>query len=179
MKVEVPKIARLLLDRAIDRSSIVATKVVGSGQFGKVYLAKQKMPNGKWIARAVKVVVGDANPENDALFVRETATLAPLDHPNINKLIGVCFTERPWLCVLELAEYGDLRKCLQNFRKKRFQLHPMEQLHLCKQIASGLQYLHSVRMVHRDIALRNILLGTNSQAKIADFGHARKYDEGR
>ena len=123
--------------------------------------------------------MGDANPENDAMFVRETATLAPLDHPNINKLVGVCFSERPWLAVLELAEYGDLRKCLQNFRKKRFQLHPMEQLHLCKQIASGLHYLHSQRMVHRDIALRNILLGTNSQAKIADFGHARKYDEGR
>lgn len=179
MKVEVPKIAKLLLDRAIERSTIVATKVVGSGQFGKVYLAKQKLPTGKWVARAVKVVVGDANPENDAMFVRETATLAPLDHPNINKLVGVCFSERPWLAVLELAEYGDLRKCLQNFRRKRFQLHPLEQLHLVKQIASGLQYLHSVRMVHRDIALRNILLGTNSCAKIADFGHARKYDEGK
>ena len=39
MKVEVPKIAKLLLDRAIDRTSIVATKVVGSGQFGKVQKA--------------------------------------------------------------------------------------------------------------------------------------------
>jgi serine/threonine protein kinase len=179
VKAELPKIARLLLDRAIDRSTIVATKIVGSGQFGKVYLAKQKKANGEWVPRAVKVVVGDANPENDALFVRETATLAPLDHPNINKLVGVCFSARPWLAVLELAEYGDLRKCLQNFRRKRFQLHPYEQLHLCRQIASGLQYLHGCRMVHRDIALRNILLGTDSCAKIADFGHARKYDEGQ
>ena len=131
----------------------------------------------KHLRRAVKVIA-DGDASQDAMFLAEAAIQAPLDHPNVLRLVGVSMDQRPWLAVLELAEFGDVRSFLKTLKKSDFDLRAAEQVHLAAQVAYGLEYLHSERIVHRDIAARNILLASHSTAKIGDFGLARDYDRG-
>lgn len=175
---------RMLADYPIDRATLRHVKEIGKGQFGKVYLSVQtQSERSGWSGqsgfrhcrRAVKVVA-DGDAANDAAFLAETAIQAPLDHPNVLRLMGVSMEKRPWLAVLELAEYGDVRSFLRTLKGKDFELRDSEKVHLAAQVAYGLEYLHSERIVHRDIAARNILLAGYSTAKIGDFGLARNYD---
>ena len=66
----------------------------------------------------------------------------------------------------QLLMQDDILWDFQTFRKKHFKIRPAEQVHLAVQIAYGLEYLHSKRIVHRDIAARNILLAGKCKAKV-------------
>jgi hypothetical protein len=85
----------------IARKRLKASKVIGAGQFGKVYRAAHKVDSATIVVRAVKVLVGKPTKAKDTEFLREAAVLAELDHPTITKLIGVNVEKRPWLAVLE------------------------------------------------------------------------------
>lgn len=58
-------------------------------------------------------------------------------------------------------------------------LRPAEQLELAIGIARGLEYISSNKLVHLDVAARNCLIAPNNVAKIADFGLAQRFDEGK
>lgn len=90
-----------LKDLHIDRVRLKASKVIGAGQFGKVYRAAHKVDSATVIARAVKVVIGTPSQLKDAEFLREAEILASLVHPAITQLVGVNVEKRPWLAVLE------------------------------------------------------------------------------
>ena len=71
--------------------------------------------------------------------------------------------------VLELLELGSLQNYLRNEGE---QISLRDQIHWCSDIISGLDYLASKSVIHRDIAARNILLNCMKIAKIGDFGMA-------
>lgn len=48
---------------------------------------------------------------------------------------------------------------------------------MCAQVSDALQYMHSKRFVHMDLATRNILVGAGTLIKVADFGLSRKYNK--
>ena len=78
------------------------------------------------------------------------------------------------LILLEYAENGDLF----NFLNKR---GPLDEATACKffvQTALALSYIHSYKMIHRDVKPENILLDGNKNAKLCDFGWSAEYDEG-
>ena len=52
-------------------------------------------------------------------------------------------------------------------------LYLLDLVSICRQVASALAYLASIKFVHRDIAARNCLVGENKAVKVADFGMAR------
>eukprot|EP00041_Stephanoeca_diplocostata_P006361 m.82189 g.82189 ORF g.82189 m.82189 type:complete len:835 (-) comp16321_c0_seq3:3762-6266(-) len=174
----IPLYEKQLAKYEVNRDDIKAIQVIGAGQFGKVYLSKQRMADNTCLRRAVKVVVGRQTEVKDALFLRECAILARLRHQNITKLEGISQSKRPWLAVLEFVQHGDLRKNLSLYERKGFQVTLTEQIYMSAQIVEGMRFLHQNRVVHRDLAARNVLLGKNSTVKIADFGHAREYTSG-
>ena len=96
------------------------------------------------------------------------AIMMSLDHPNIIKLYEVYDQPNCYVIVMELCEGGDLFKAVTQG------LTDYEQtISITKQILSALNYLHSQKIVHRDIKLENILLDATGNVKICDFGVSR------
>lgn len=76
------------------------------------------------------------------------------------------------MLVMELCAGGDML----NFVRKRKKLDELTAKILFKQVIEGIGYIHSQKILHRDIKLDNILLDGKGNVKIADFGVSKKVD---
>eukprot|EP00730_Choanoeca_flexa_P003250 TRINITY_DN11342_c1_g2_i10.p1 TRINITY_DN11342_c1_g2~~TRINITY_DN11342_c1_g2_i10.p1 ORF type:complete len:1254 (+),score=295.90 TRINITY_DN11342_c1_g2_i10:97-3858(+) len=174
-----------LFRRQIHRGDLKAHKQIGAGQFGDVWLADQKVPPGRGdmggntIKRAVKLLRNAATPAHKEEFLREAEVMLDLTHENLVQIIGVALQQKPWLCVLEFMNYGDLRSVLLACNEKDIQLQPYEMLVWCNQLAKGMTFLASKRLVHMDLAARNCMLGSRNIVKVGDFGLTHPYDPGQ
>lgn len=92
-----------------------------------------------------------------------------LKHPSILELYTFFQDHNFVYLVLELAHNGELNRYLK--QHKRTMTEP-EAANILKQVISGLQYLHSHKILHRDMSLSNLLLTKDMHLKIADFGLA-------
>ncbi|VDD78394.1 unnamed protein product [Mesocestoides corti] len=93
-----------------------------------------------------------------------------LTHPHVIRLYGVCKEDPIWL-VLEFADEGELRHYLLE-RQSRIPLTTL--VTFCHQLSSALAYLEGLRIIHRDVAARNVLVASDNCVKLADFGMARE-----
>ncbi|XP_041768551.1 mitogen-activated protein kinase kinase kinase 13 isoform X1 [Anopheles merus] len=100
--------------------------------------------------------------------------LRKLDHENIVKFKGVC-TQAPVFCIImEYCAHGPLHKKLQDSGGV---ITPQQLVSWSQQIALGMQYLHTHKIIHRDLKSPNILIGENDVIKISDFGTSREWNE--
>ncbi|KAF1323579.1 Tkl protein kinase, partial [Globisporangium splendens] len=133
---------------------------IGGGAFGKVYGAT-------WLGTSVVVKFMGYEDDNDAgneqMFLHELRIWYPLNHPHVIKLHGACHIGKRFF-VCEYAENGTLRNYLQ---RKESKVKTWKMLY---EIALGLQYLHEQNIVHNDLKGDNLLVGSDKNAKIADFG---------
>nr|XP_023881698.1 putative serine/threonine-protein kinase [Quercus suber] len=158
----------------------VATKdfspefITGGGRFGIVY--KARLSNG------VTVAIKRLNP--DAFkgfreFWAEMVTLGMLHHPNIVKILGYCMTSSDRLLIYEFFQNGSLDQWLPLEQKQdAATLSWGTRIQIVKGVANGLSFLHSLDkpIAHQDIKSRNVLLDSDFQAHITDFGLARGID---
>ena len=154
---------------------------LGSGSFGKVYLAQNKYTKEKVAMKVIK----KANKEllSDGEINDEIEILKKLDHPDIVRIIESFNTKDSYVLVTEYCEGGEL------FDQVRNQLSETQIAVIFKQLLSGLAYLHSHNIVHRDLKLENILIQEKEKSKtngedlfnikIIDFGTARIFDNKR
>jgi serine/threonine protein kinase len=105
------------------------------------------------------------------------ALLQYLRHPRVLILMGVCRdmgpTEGGMGLIFELMESGSLYDLLHGSSEDAVSNRPsdlMAKLTLCLDIADGMRFLHSSRVLHRDLKSANILLDRDGRCKIADFG---------
>ncbi|XP_029827128.3 mitogen-activated protein kinase kinase kinase 12 isoform X2 [Ixodes scapularis] len=140
--------------------SINNFKFVGSGAQGVVFL-------GQLGDECVAVKKVTDKSETDIKHLRK------LNHPNIVAFRGVC-TQPPSYCiVMEYCPYGQLYDALKNGRV----IPPATVVEWSKHIASGMNYLHSRNIIHRDLKSPNILISYNDVLKISDFGTSRQWNE--
>uniref|UniRef100_A0AAR2JS85 non-specific protein-tyrosine kinase n=1 Tax=Pygocentrus nattereri TaxID=42514 RepID=A0AAR2JS85_PYGNA len=96
-----------------------------------------------------------------------------LDHPHIVRLIGIIEKDPVWI-VMELYQHGELGHYLiENQHKLTNVTLILYSLQICKALA----YLEGVNMVHRDIAVRNVLVAKPDCVKLGDFGLSRYIEE--
>eukprot|EP00039_Didymoeca_costata_P030897 m.31988 g.31988 ORF g.31988 m.31988 type:complete len:1170 (-) comp8369_c0_seq1:1055-4564(-) len=131
------------------------------------------------IQRAVKTVKGNVGKKAMKELTMEAEIQSDLKHEHIVEFVGVCFSQLPLLVVFEYIMYGDLKKVLRTLSDKEILLRSPEQIYFCEQVASAMMYITSQKIVHLDLATRNLLLHAKSHIKLADFGLARRYTKGK
>ncbi|KAM0938010.1 putative protein kinase RLK-Pelle-L-LEC family [Dioscorea sansibarensis] len=149
--------------------------LLGIGGFGKVYRGVLPASN---IEVAVKRVSHESN-QGVREFVAETVSLGKLRHRNLVQLLGYCRRKRELLLVYEYMSNGSLDGYL--FSKGKNTLGWNMRFQIIKGVASGLLYLHEgwdKVVIHRDIKTSNVLLDSEMNGRLGDFGLARLYDHG-
>lgn len=144
--------------------------VIGRGGAGIVYHGK--MPSG--VEVAVKKLLGFGANSHDHGFRAEIQTLGNIRHRNIVRLIAFCSNKETNLLVYEYMRNGSLGEALHG--KKGAFLGWNMRYKIAIDSAKGLCYLHhdcSPLIVHRDVKSNNILLNSNFEAHVADFGLAK------
>ncbi|XP_042359169.1 protein-tyrosine kinase 2-beta-like isoform X2 [Plectropomus leopardus] len=156
----------------IDRGDIVLGKILGEGFFGEVYEGVYKKDSGERVNVAVKTCK-DCSPDVMEKFMSEAVIMKNLDHQHIVKLIGIIEEDPVWI-VMELYQYGELGNYLtQNQKTLTNTTLVLFSLQICK----ALVYLEGVNMVHRDIAVRNVLVASPDCVKLGDFGLSRYIED--
>lgn len=138
---------------------------LGKGKFGSVYLARLK-ENGFIVALKVLFKSQLQKGGCEHQLRREIEIQGHLDHPNVLRMYNYFWDNKRVFLVLEYAEHGELYKILQS--NKRFS--DAQAAVYMFQMADALQYCHSKNVIHRDIKPENLLVASNSELKIADFG---------
>ncbi|CAN0340079.1 unnamed protein product [Ectocarpus sp. 6 AP-2014] len=139
---------------------------IGEGSFGKVYKGRRKH-TGQTVA--LKFISKHGKSAKDIRNLRqEIAILRTLNHENIILMFDAFETDREFCVVTEYAQ-GELFEILQDDH-----MLPEAQVQkIAKQLVQALHYLHSNRVIHRDMKPQNILVGAHGRVKLCDFGFAR------
>ncbi|KAL6310140.1 kinase-like domain-containing protein [Sparassis latifolia] len=157
----------------------VRGELIGKGTYGKVYLALNAT-TGDMIAVKQVEIPRTASDKDDSRQVSvvealklESETLKDLDHPHIVQYLG--FEETPtFLSIfLEYVPGGSIASCLRKYGKFDEEVTKS----FIWQILSGLEYLHSKGILHRDLKADNILVETSGICKISDFGISKRTDD--
>ena len=152
---------------------------IGQGGMGSVFVATDIALERKVAIKALaSELCGDE--EFVARFEREAKATANLEHPNVILVYGVGRHQgRPFL-VMKWLQGESLARRLAQAKTAGKTIPPGETLNIVRQICSGLVYIHSAGLVHRDIKAGNIFLSPDGRATILDFGILRnlKVDDG-
>ncbi|CAI5461756.1 unnamed protein product [Closterium sp. Yama58-4] len=146
--------------------------LIGSGGFSDVYKGVDPSdPEVLWAVKRATVLSND--------FMNEVAAMARLKHPSLVPLLGYCIDyneqalQMEQIIVTQFMPNGDLAHWTEPGAK------PMtlrQRLAVLVDVADGLSFLHSRRIVHRDVKPANVLLDAHMRAKVADFGFMRKME---
>ncbi|CAD6196599.1 unnamed protein product [Caenorhabditis auriculariae] len=143
-------------------------KKLGSGIYGDVFLAAINYP-GFWNEQAVGKAVKQGRTNSAELsrkMIEEGRILLNLSHPNVVQMYGWCLDNHPFMLLLQYLPDGSL----DLFLLEKFEytsLHHLVQFAL--DAAQGLAYIHSQKIIHRNISARSCLLTRKGNVKISDF----------
>ena len=160
----------------ISRENITHISELGQGNFGMVMKGEARgvVSDQSSTLVAIKFLKEGSNTDARDDFLHEAVVVNQFDHPNILKLLGVCFDQEPYFITFEYMEFGDLNKYLRNKTISVSQLSSsltvQQSVDMAIDIAAGLEYLAKHHFVHRDLATRNCLINEKLLVKIADFG---------
>lgn len=170
-------------------------KTIGKGNFAKVKLAKH-VPTGKEVAikiidktqlnpGSLQKLFREVSRDEDWQIVKQRTNpilcnffqvriMKMLDHPNIVKLFQVIETEKTLYLVMEYASGGEVFDYLVLHGRMK----EKEARAKFRQIVSAVQYCHQKRIIHRDLKAENLLLDSEMNIKIADFGFSNEFTPG-
>ena len=156
---------------------------LGRGKFGSVHKMKCKKDNQIY---AIKIIeINEQITDQNKNINRELKILQDTNNnDNIEKFYGFFIDIFPdinsycYFLILEFIEGQDLQKVKIEFSKKNQNIDEKFIIFIFKGIVNGLDYLHKNNILHRDIALDNIMYdNTNRKIKITDFGFSAYFKE--
>ena len=142
---------------------------LGNGAFGVVYKVIDETYSNVYALKDV-MCLNDSDIRN---AIREVQTMNQISHENVISVIAAeQFQDARGLHMLILTEY-----CVGGTLNERLTRRSSEEINFkwIRQMAAALAFLHSRRIVHRDLKADNVLLTATEDVKLADFGLAREY----
>eukprot|EP01090_Pellita_catalonica_P022167 TRINITY_DN850_c0_g1_i1.p1 TRINITY_DN850_c0_g1~~TRINITY_DN850_c0_g1_i1.p1 ORF type:complete len:415 (-),score=49.50 TRINITY_DN850_c0_g1_i1:33-1277(-) len=141
-------------------------KRIGKGGFGEVFLSTNIKTNQRVAIKKMKM-----NKKNKEIHLTtEICIMKTCRHPNIVHFIDSYLVEDTVWVVMEYCGGGSLLDIVELW--KSFKLAEDQMSYITRETLKGLQYMHSMDRIHRDIKSNNILLGLDGSVKLTDFGFA-------
>jgi len=141
------------------------SKQLGDGTYGSVLKAINKSSGEVVAIKKMKLNTSNIKDITTEISIMKTSTL-----PNIVSYIDSYTVEDKLWVVMEFMGNGCLTELLNQYEVVR--LTERQIATICRDTLRGLQYIHNLNRIHRDIKSDNILLGGNGEVKLADFGYA-------
>lgn len=141
------------------------TKYIASGTFGVVYECVNVLNGKEYACKVISLEIRNDSKlfEN---FKNELRIHAKMAHPGIIRCYDVLCDELYIYLILELCKGGTLEQLVQ----QNGTLDEQETMVYFKEIMESVKYIHACGVAHRDITLKNILIGNEGYAKLSDFG---------
>lgn len=156
----------------VNQKELVLGKELGQGEFGKVLAGKwQREGSAQPIDVAVKTFTDTSDGAMEE-FLREAEVMNGLQHRYVVRLHGLCLNGGNVMIVQELVVFGALLQYLEE-KEEDLRRNPSIMTLFGAQVATGMEFLDSKKVVHRDLATRNVLVATPKHVKISDFGLSR------
>ncbi|XP_072391706.1 cyclin-dependent kinase 4 isoform X2 [Diabrotica undecimpunctata] len=161
-----------------DEPSYEPLNRIGRGAYGTVYKARdRKTGNLVALKRVCVHLTEDGISLNTLREISLLRQVNSFDHPNIVRLLDVCHGQQMEKELIMYLVFEHVEQDLATYIER----HPsgFSSVHirnLCKEILMGVDFLHSIRVIHRDLKPQNLLVTHDGHIKLADFGLAKIYD---
>ncbi|EGR28049.1 protein kinase domain protein [Ichthyophthirius multifiliis] len=163
----------------LDEYEIV--KKIGKGKYAKVYKVKRKDNNKIYAVKYLHKKKLETIEDSQESLYNELKILRMINHPNCIKLIATYEDEHGFYILMELCESNKtLQGELTRFKNTQFGYQVVR--HILKQLLKGIEYLHSIGIMHRDLKPQNIMFANDNSSslndlKIIDFGLSQFYND--
>ncbi|OWR47598.1 serine/threonine-protein kinase Nek8-like [Danaus plexippus] len=143
-------------------------KTIGKGTYGNVYLCEKQKDNTLTIVKDIELNIKLQDHKQD--IANEVKILSKMNHPNIIKFYYCYYIDNNVMISMEYATSGNLAEYMYQWCPKLIK-QQMILFYFC-QVLLGVNYIHQLDIIHRDLKAENILLtGKNGLiVKIGDFG---------
>lgn len=170
-------------DRNSDYGRYFLLDRIATGGMAEVFRAKRKGVEGFEKIVALKRILPHLSTDKDfvEMFIAEAKMVASLSHPNIAQIFDLGKIEDSYYIAMEYVEGRDLRSILTQIRKAEKTIPVDLAALILSKVGSALEYAHrhrdsdgrELRIVHRDVSPQNILISTEGEIKLVDFGIAK------
>ena len=167
--------------KEVPKKKYIIQKLLGVGTYGQVFLVQNKYTKEYFAMKEIPKTSEDLLSDNE--IMDEIEILKNLDHPDIVRITEFYNTDNSYYIISEYCKYGEL------FEQVKYEFSETQIAVMFRQILSGIAYLHSNNIIHRDLKLENILVNDIEKSiitkedlfllKIIDFGTAKIFDKNK
>jgi len=140
---------------------------IGSGGFGEVWLCRRDVDYQSF---AKKKLQSGTHSDDVRRFIREVRILSSLDHPNVIRIVERRFQREPYFYIMPLYKRS-LRTELPSLIGDESRIYP-----IFTALLNGIEYAHLQGVIHRDLKPENVLLNSDTDVVVSDFGLGRIID---